>query len=93
MRTYAQLPKSPTAAVVVSFQMYEGRPRVDIREALRRKDAPPRFTARGAGVPLAELPRLRDALEQIERDALCAGLLTAAEYQAAGLTPPTITAP
>jgi Transcriptional Coactivator p15 (PC4) len=75
--------------VVVSTGEFRGRRRVDLREHFTPSaGAPPQPTRRGVSIRIEDLPRLRAAIEEAEREALRRGDLELEDFKDAGLEPP-----
>ncbi len=87
---FLDLPKGRDGAVRLSLQAFRGAVRVDLREMFIADQVARelRPTRRGTGVPIGDLPRLREAMQTAEIEALAAGLISTADYHAAGLKPP-----
>jgi hypothetical protein len=88
MRVFGEFAKGINARVRVTTQDFRGT-RLDIREFYLPEGAEDLHpTRRGISVPVGRIPALRFALEQAEDAARREGLLTAADYAAAGLSLP-----
>ncbi len=92
-RLYGEIPKARGVVVQVMRDSFRNRERLDLREWVEDRPGSPdsrQPTRKGVSIPLSKLPSLLAALRTAETDALQAGLLRSADYEAAGLTKPDI---
>lgn len=91
MKTHPAVPVGYNRSLVASRTSVRGQEGLDLREwrSKRGRSGSLSPSRDGIGLPLSHLPALLSVLHAVEADALAAGLLTPADYEAAGLKPPT----
>lgn len=88
---YHVFPKGREFAVVLSRSTFRDQQRIDLREHVFSRPGnldtliP---TKAGVSIPVAQLPALRAALQDAERELLDLGVLRPVHYSKAGLQPP-----
>lgn len=84
MNIFARIPVSDGTEVQIASIEFRGAQRFDIRQHWRPNGSDLlQPTRKGVSLPLQQLPVVRHALEQAEREALAAGLIGPADYAAA----------
>jgi hypothetical protein len=92
-KEYLAIRKGDRAVVYVQRTTYRDRQQIDLRTFFFVSEAQPRQpTQKGVTFQIADLPRLRAALQRAEMDAIADGSLDPAMYEAAGIPFPDVAA-